>query len=416
MDPTSAFPRDANDIVVNGGIDTTDETKVLPFEIDPATGRLLVDAVVDLEAGDIATEATLLDVLSELETLNTVDFATETTLASLEATDFATETTLALLEGKDFATAAKQDVLAGLIGEVQASPTANTVLDRLKQIQDDVNTLAAVDYATETTLDSLASEDFATEATLSSIDTELGDKLDEATFTDILGEVSATPTANTVLGRLKEIEDDLGTVAGAVAGTEMQVDVVAPLPAGTNNIGDVDVLSVPNDPFGANADAASASGSISAKLRRIATDLNAIVSGSEAQVDIVAPLPAGTNAIGKLAANDGVDIGDVTINNAASAPVYVASAKSSSGATTSDGVTVAVTSTTVLASNANRRKAIIVNDSDETVYLKLGTGAELAKGIRLNSSGGVYIEEYYTGAITGICDSGGKNVTVTELE
>lgn len=45
----------------------------------------------------------------------------------------------------------------------------------------------------------------------------------------------------------------------------------AALPAGTNNIGDVDVLSVPADPFGANADAASATGSISAKLRFIAS-------------------------------------------------------------------------------------------------------------------------------------------------
>jgi hypothetical protein len=46
--------------------------------------------------------------------------------------------------------------------------------------------------------------------------------------------------------------------------------VDAALPAGTNNIGDVDVLTVPTDPFGANADAASATGSISAKLRFIA--------------------------------------------------------------------------------------------------------------------------------------------------
>lgn len=53
------------------------------------------------------------------------------------------------------------------------------------------------------------------------------------------------------------------------------------LPAGANaigklaansgvDIGDVDVTSVPADPFGANADAASATGSISAKLRFIA--------------------------------------------------------------------------------------------------------------------------------------------------
>lgn len=67
----------------------------------------------------------------------------------------------------------------------------------------------------------------------------------------------------------------LATLAGAVSGTEMQVDVLTmpnvTLAAGTNNIGDVDVLSVPADPFGANADAASASGSISAKLRFIAS-------------------------------------------------------------------------------------------------------------------------------------------------
>lgn len=39
------------------------------------------------------------------------------------------------------------------------------------------------------------------------------------------------------------------------------------------------------------------------------------VAGSEQQVDIVAPLPAGTNAIGKLAANSGIDIGDVDVTS-----------------------------------------------------------------------------------------------------
>jgi hypothetical protein len=80
-----------------------------------------------------------------------------------------------------------------------------------------------------------------------------------------------------VEGLLTTIDADTGgiltavqTLDNAIAGNEMQVDVVAPLPAGTNNIGDVDVLTVPADPFGANADAASATGSISAKLRFIA--------------------------------------------------------------------------------------------------------------------------------------------------
>jgi hypothetical protein len=43
------------------------------------------------------------------------------------------------------------------------------------------------------------------------------------------------------------------------------------------------------------------------------TTIAGAVSGSEMQVDIVASLPAGTNAIGKLSANSGVDIGDVDI-------------------------------------------------------------------------------------------------------
>ena len=68
------------------------------------------------------------------------------------------------------------------------------------------------------------------------------------------------------------------TAAGALIGGDatngMDVDVtrLPALAAGTNNIGDVDVLTVPTDPFGANADAASSSGSISAKLRQIATN------------------------------------------------------------------------------------------------------------------------------------------------
>jgi hypothetical protein len=41
------------------------------------------------------------------------------------------------------------------------------------------------------------------------------------------------------------------------------------------------------------------------------------VSGSEMQVDVVGALPAGANAIGKLAANSGVDIGDVDVTSIA---------------------------------------------------------------------------------------------------
>lgn len=115
--------------------------------------------------------------------------------------------------------------------------------------------------------------------------------------------------------RISSIDTPVSKVAFGVEGTVTIVDasnplpiyVVSALPAGTNNIGDVDVLTVPADPFGANADAAvaaGAAGSIQAKLRRLTADLDAVktavelldnaIDGTEMQVDVVSSaLPSG---------------------------------------------------------------------------------------------------------------------------
>lgn len=50
-------------------------------------------------------------------------------------------------------------------------------------------------------------------------------------------------------------------------------------------------------------------------LEALATTIAGAVSGTEMQTDIVGALPAGTNTIGKLAANSGVDIGDVDVTS-----------------------------------------------------------------------------------------------------
>lgn len=112
----------------------------------------------------------------------------------------------------------------------------------------------------------------------------------------IIGHVDGIEAALTAIqGYVDGLEGYLATVAGAVAGTEVQVDVVAALPAGTNaigklaansgvDIGDVDVTSVPADPFGANADAAAtagSTGSIQAKLRLMTSQLDAIKTALE---------------------------------------------------------------------------------------------------------------------------------------
>lgn len=100
----------------------------------------------------------------------------------------------------------------------------------------------------------------------------------------------------------------LATLDNIVAGSEAQVDIVGPLPAGTSNIGDVDIASIAagNNNIGdvdvATLPVAFNSGNVSATTQRVvlATDV---------------ALPAGTNAIGKLSANSGVDIGDVDVTS-----------------------------------------------------------------------------------------------------
>lgn len=73
-------------------------------------------------------------------------------------------------------------------------------------------------------------------ANLSATDNSVLDSIDTSTQ-GILADTAAIQTA-------------VETIDNAIQGTEMQVDVVAALPAGTNNIGDVDVASVPRSQSG----------------------------------------------------------------------------------------------------------------------------------------------------------------------
>jgi hypothetical protein len=65
---------------------------------------------------------------------------------------------------------------------------------------------------------------------------------------------SALPTGAATAAKQDTEITHLATLAGAVSGTEMQADIVAALPAGTNNIGDVDVASLPAEVHSADFD------------------------------------------------------------------------------------------------------------------------------------------------------------------
>ncbi|NLX57698.1 MAG: hypothetical protein GXY74_01260 [Phycisphaerae bacterium] len=72
-----------------------------------------------------------------------------------------------------------------------------------------------------------------------------------------------------------------------------------------------------------------------------------------------------------------------------------------------------------LAANANRICAVLVNDSDTDLYIKLGANPAVGTGIKLNAYGGSFAitaANLYTGVITAICASEeAKGLLVTEF-
>ncbi len=196
------------------------------------------------------------------------------------------------------------------------------------------------------------------------------------------------------------------TELAAAIDTEVQVDVVGALPAGTNNIGDVDVLSVPADPFGANADAAAtagSTGSIQAKLRLVTSQLDSIktavetldntVAGNELQVDVLTMPTTAVSQSGTWTVQPG---------NTANTTAWLVK-EQRSGTATHSSVADTATSTTLLSSNTSRLGASITNDSSAVLYVKLGTTASATDyAVRMVQYAYFEVPYGYTGRIDGI--------------
>lgn len=79
---------------------------------------------------------------------------------------------------------------------------------------------------------------------------------------------------------------------------------------------------------------------------------------------------------------------------------------------TFNNVTVGSSSTSIIAANAKRTYLRLTNDSNENIYITLGsTAALMNKGISVLANGGYYEinqNNLWQGEIRGICTSGGK--------
>jgi hypothetical protein len=155
--------------------------------------------------------------------------------------------------------------------------------------------------------------------------------------------------------------------------------------------------------------ATTGSGTATGALRvELANNGTGVLATVGAVTAITNALPAGTNAIGKLAANSGVDIGDVDV---LSVPLPTLAA---TGTVTS--VNDTASSTTLLSSGATRKGFRIFNDSTQRLYVKYGTTASATDfTVRVEADG--YLEEnHYYGRVDGIWAADGSGAArITEL-
>lgn len=105
-------------------------------------------------------------------------------------------------------------------------------------------------------------------------------------------------------------------------------------------------------------------------------------------------------------------------NQVTSAPLAISDATSVSSSASLKQVSAAITNTSILAANANRKGASIYNNSSANLYLAFGaTAATTAFSVKVPPNN---LYEFpnppvWTGAVSGIWDAANGNAQVTEV-
>lgn len=128
---------------------------------------------------------------------------------------------------------------------------------------------------------------------------------------------------------------------------------------------------------------------------------------------IIDALPAGNNALGLVKVHDGTNTANV-IDDSGVGRLAIDIAKPATPS--NSNVALSTSSTTLLAANSNRLGAAIFNDSNKSLYVKLGASASSTSfTVEVPKAGYYEVPFGYTGIIDGALSKGTGTARVTEL-
>lgn len=280
------------------------ETPIAVGVGDAANGlRVALASASEIIANLSATDNAVLDAIqTAIEACQTALEATLTVSGTVTANLSATDN--AVLDAIQTAVEAIQTAITGTVtidGTVDLGATDNAVLDSILTAVEAVKTAVEATLAISGTVDLGATDN----AVLDTIATNTGASLTDTELRATPVPVSGTVTANlgtTDTGYLSAIKTAIEILDNIVSGSEAQVDIASALPAGDNNIGNVDIVSGVLTSITNDVNIADGGNSITVDNAGL-TELAAAID-TQVQCDIVGALPAGEMHIGEVGLPD----------------------------------------------------------------------------------------------------------------
>jgi len=372
-------------------------------------------------SSDAATETTLQSVLARLLTILT-ELAQKT-----EPLD--TQTIAGVVAVTNFP--ATQPV-SGPLTDVQLRATAVPVATGLVQptTPTDTQPISAATLPLPTGA--------ATDTSLAALLAELSDKLDEATFTGRLGEVQASPTANTVLARLKDLLTELSQKTEPADQQHAIVDSSAlPTDAATQTTLALIKAKTDNLDVALSTRTKPADTQVTDPSDKPTRDLGKVDIASLDQYTPVSgrlPVdPSGVTSPVDVTDKPARDLGKIDIasldqytpvagrlpvdGSGVTQPVSgVVSTKTDLAPSAPTFATVGVASAQAVAAAATRKGLILVNTSGNTISLGFGATAVLNSGVTLLAGMAFSMDEYSfdLAAVNAIASAASSNLAIQE--